>query len=70
MERELFQELSRWYPLGPGRNKWTTPALLLKGERNLTTQHADCIHSHGFPLVLKDLEDPLAPLELFNNPPP
>ena len=31
-ERELFKKLSRYYPLGQGKNAWKRPPLLSRGK--------------------------------------
>ena len=50
VERGLFQELSRYYPLEPDQEQWESPPLLLKGKFNMMTQRADDIPLTRIPL--------------------
>ena len=55
MERQRYQELSRYYPLGQGQKAWTRSLLLSKGKQSTITQALTTSNSPKF-LVLEDLE--------------
>lgn len=68
VERKLFQELSRYYPLG-GQPVWSCPKLLLNGKHDTTLNVLTTFRLPGF-LVWTDLEDLPAPSESSNKSPP
>jgi len=69
VERELIQDLSRYYPLGQGQSSWTRPSLLSLG-KHVIAQHTTTFHSPELFSVIKDLEDSSALPGPFNEPDP
>ena len=69
VERGLYQELSRYYPL-EGRPKWGRQDLLVRGKHDILLNALMTSHLPEFFSVRQDLEG-LPPLPgPSNNPPP
>ena len=65
--RQVYQELSRYYPLEEGNTKWSTPQLLLKGEYEFQSPG-----SRHFPYLTllqywKSSRIFMIPLDVFEN---
>lgn len=69
VERKLYQELSRYYPLGPGQKEWGRPNLLSNGKHDTTLTILTTSRLLEF-LVWRDIEGLPVPPAPSNEPDP
>ena len=70
VERALYQELSRYYPLGPGQKEWGRPNLLSNGKHDASLSILATFRLLEFFLVWRDIEGLPVPPAPSNEPQP
>jgi hypothetical protein len=70
VDREHFGELSRYYPLPPGRREWVRSLLLKEGKHNRHRSSHRRTSAYLWSSVLKDLDDHSYLIEPPNSPTP